>query len=194
MPLPLRWLSHWASNEMARPVNLLRWREIRRRDCLRFWGLLFVGSWLIAMTLIIAVRAGQTHQRTWQALRQESNQTLLQTFIQRERQLKVEHQRREALQEHERRRESTYRWQSTLLILAEQMPEQAWLTAMQWQGDSLSFSGLANRFSALSQIDRTVRSLSGFRSITPGATRRDEQGRWQFSYQLQVEVNDVDAR
>lgn len=179
---------------MTRPVNLLCWREMRRRDCLRFWGLLFVGSWLIALALIIAARAGQVHQRAWQALRHESNQTLLQTLIQRERLLTAQQQSREALQVHERRREFTRRWQSTLLMLAEKMPEQAWLTAMQWQGNALSFTGLANRFSALSQIDSMVRNLTGFRSITPGATRRDEQGRWQFSYQLQVEVNDVDVR
>lgn len=179
---------------MARPVNLLHWRERRRRECLRFWGLMFAGAWLIALTLIIAGRTGQTYQHRWQELRQESDRALLQAFVQRERLLSAGYQRLEILRKEAQQREDTRRWQSTLEMLAQQIPEQAWLTALQWQGNVLSLSGLANRFPALSQMDSAVRSLPGFYSVTAGSTRRDEQGRWQFGYQLQAGGSDVDVR
>ncbi|MFG6655393.1 PilN domain-containing protein [Scandinavium sp. M-37] len=179
---------------MARPLNLLRWRERRRRECVRFWGLLFVGAWLIALMLIFAGRAGQMHQQKEQALRQQNDRALLQAFIQREQQLHAELERRENVETHRRERALTRRWQSTLQRLAEYLPEQAWLTAVTWQGNAFSFTGLANRFPALSQVDTAVRSLPGFRAVSPGAMLRDAQGHWQFSYQLQAEGGDGKSR
>jgi pilus assembly protein HofN len=179
---------------MVRPLNLLCWRERRRTECLRFWGLLFAGSWLITLLLILSGRAGHAYQQQWQALRQQNDRALLQALILREGRLKANLQQREASQVRVWQQALTRRWQSTLLKLAEQLPEQAWLTAVQWQGDAFSFSGLANRFPAISQVDTAVRSLPGFRTVSPGAIHRDAQGRWQFSYQLQTEAHDVESR
>lgn len=179
---------------MAQTVNLLDWRERQRRDCLRLWGLLFAGAWLIALLLGIALRSGQGHLRTWRELHQTSDRALLQALIQREKQLTVQQQRQSLWLAHEHQREATRSWEATLTWLADQLPEQAWLTTLQWQGDALRFAGLANRFAALSQLDSIVRRWPGFRRVTPGPVKRDEQGRWQFSYQLEREVSDAAAR
>lgn len=179
---------------MARPVNLLRWREKRRRDCLHFWALLFVGSWLIALVWFVANRAEGEHQHQKQALQQASDNAVYQGLVQRERQFKDGQQRRMLWLTHEKEREATRQWQSRLLALAENMPEQAWLTAIRWEGYSLNFSGLANRFPALTELDAAVRQLADFRVIDPGPVRRDAQGRWEFSYRMLAEVENVAPR
>ncbi len=179
---------------MRRQVNLLCWREQRRRACLRLWGAMFIGIFLITLALIIAGRVRQSQQYTWLALRQESDQAVRQMLTQQERRLHVEQARAQVVKRREQQRMLTLRWQTTLLTLAEKMPAQAWLTALEWQDDALRFAGLANRFPTLTQIDLVARSLPGFGTVTPGATRRDERGRWQFSYQLQTEAIDVEIR
>ncbi|MCS2157395.1 fimbrial assembly protein [Scandinavium sp. H11S7] len=179
---------------MRRQVNLLCWREQRRRECLRLWGVLFIGVLLIALALIIAGRVRQSQQHTWLALRQESDQVVRQMLTRQEQRLREDRERGLVAQRREQQRALTLRWQTTLLTLAEKMPAQAWLTALEWQGDALRFSGLANRFPTLTQVEIVARSLPGFGAVTPGATRRDEQGRWQFSYQLQTEAVDAEVR
>lgn len=179
---------------MLRQVNLLRWREQRRRECLRFWGAMCIGVALITLALIIAGRARQSQQHAWLVLRLHSDQAVRQMLNQQEQRLRVEQARVRVVQRREHQRALTLRWQTTLLTLAEKMPAQAWLTALEWQGDALRFAGLANRFPALTQVERVARSLPGFGAVTPGATRRDEQGRWQFSYQLQTEAVDAEIR
>lgn len=179
---------------MTRPVNLLPWREKRRRECVRFWGWLFIGVWLVAFASAITLRMGRTPEQTGLRLKQESDRALMRAFTEREHKLAAGQQLWLQIQEQQSRREATRLWQTTLDSLARQMPEQAWLTALQWQGDTLSFSGLANRFPALAQLDAAARSLPDFDAVTPGATRRDEQGRWQFSYQLRREATHAQAR
>lgn len=179
---------------MARPVNLLRWREKRRRDCLRFWALLFVGSWLIALVWFVANRVEGVHQHQKQALWQASDNAVYQALMQRERQFKDEQQRRMLWLTHEKEREATRQWQSRLLALAENMPEQAWLTALEWEGHSLSFTGLANRFLSLTELDASVRLIAGSQIVNPGPVRRDAQGRWEFSYRMLAEVENVAPR
>lgn len=178
---------------MRRQVNLLCWREQRQRECLRLWGGLFIGGVLITLALIMAGRARQSLQHTWLTLRQQSDQSVYQMLTQQEQRLRAEQARAIVVQRREQQRVLTLRWQTTLLTLAEKMPAQAWFTALEWQGDALRFTGLANRFPALTQVDLVARSLPGFGAVTPGATRRDEQGRWQFSYQLQVEAVNAEA-
>lgn len=179
---------------MLRQVNLLRWREQRRRECLRFWGAMYIGVVLITLALIIAGRARQSQQHAWLALQQQSDQAVRQMLNQQEQRLRVEQARVRVVQRRAHQRALTLRWQTTLLTLAEKMPAQAWLTALEWQGDALRFTGLANRFPTLTEVERVARSLPGFGAVTPGATRRDEQGRWQFSYQLQTEAVDAEVR
>lgn len=40
--------------------NLLPWRRQQRNQRLRFWGLLFAGSWLVMLAGSISLRATQT--------------------------------------------------------------------------------------------------------------------------------------
>ncbi|WP_176504311.1 PilN domain-containing protein [Enterobacter sp. CC120223-11] len=179
---------------MGRPINLLDWRERRRRECLRFWGLLFAGAWLIALALMAALRAEASSSLRGQNLRQENDRAVHQALVQREQPLRAEQQRRMRRLASEQKREATRRWQSMLLALSEQIPQQAWLKTLQWQGEALSFSGLANRFTALAQLATAVSQLEGVRAAESGPVRRDREGRWQFSYELLMEANNGSLR
>lgn len=178
---------------MSRSVNLLPWRESRRRDCLRYWALLCVGLWLIALAHIVSTRLSHAQYRRWLDVRTVNDNALLQALVRREKALRAELAHWEAEQRQAAQRAQTMAWQSTLQTLAEKMPSQAWLTAVRWQGRVLEISGLANRFPALTEMDSALKALPGFRVVQPGATRQDPEGRWQFSYQLRQGESDVSA-
>ncbi|MGU3525557.1 PilN domain-containing protein [Enterobacteriaceae bacterium C23F] len=179
---------------MAHAVNLLDWRKRHRRECLRFWSLLSVGAGLIALAVIAVFQTGESSSQRWQLLWQENDRAVHQALVQREQQLRVEQQQKLRWLASEQKRGATRRWQSTLLALAEQIPEQVWLKTLQWQGEALSLSGTANRFPALGQLDAAVSRLAGFRKVNPGPVHRDREGRWQFSYELLSEVNHAPTR
>lgn len=179
---------------MPDTVNLREWRATRRRGCWHFWLLLFIGLWLVTLMLIATGWQSGKQRQAWQALLRVSNHSLLQALEQREPQLRAEHQQWLAAAKRKQQRETTQRWQSTLATLASRMPEQAWLTELQWQGDTFALSGLSRRFIALSALDDALRQLPGFLSVTPGAIKQDEQGRWQFSYQLKAGESYVSSR
>lgn len=171
---------------MACAVNLLNWRKARRRQCLSFWILLSVGGGLLMLLLAVTARQANHQRQRWHDIKVVNSQALMQKLVQREPQLRVRQQQKLAAQKQQQQQAATRGWQNALSTLAAHMPEKAWLTEVQWQGDSLSLSGLVTHFSALMAVESTVRQLPGFLSLTPGATKRDDQGRWQFSYQLKA--------
>lgn len=179
---------------MARLVNLLRWREERRRRRVRFWILMFAGLWLAALAQVLAVRVTQAQRVAVQTLRADSDKSVLQALLQRERMLAAEHKRWQTSQQQALRREQTRQWQTTLQTLAEQMPGASWLTAMQWQDDMLGLSGLSISFPALAAMEQTLKRLPGVNAARAGATKQDSQGRWQFSYQLRMGEPHAGAR
>lgn len=194
MPLSSLWRWPWGATDMRRPVNLLRWREERRRRCVRFWIMMFSGLWLAAILQIVTGRLAHAQILTQQGMYRANEQALLAAMVNKEKALRGQQQRRSVLQALEVRRKQTAAWQALLEKLAQQMPEQAWLTALQWQGNQLGLSGMAMRFPALSSVDRMVKDLPGFSSVITGPTKQDTQGRWQFSYQLRTGEADAGAR
>lgn len=179
---------------MRRPVNLLSWREVRRRNCVRFWVMMFSGLWLAVILQIVTGRLAHAQLLARQEVYRVNERELSALLANKEKTLHEQHLRWAAAQVHELRRKQTANWEAMLLTLAEKLPEQAWLTALQWQGNQLGLTGMAMRFPALSSVDQMVKSLPGIASVTPGPTRQDKQGRWQFSYQLRVGEADVGAR
>lgn len=69
-----------------RTANLLPWRQQQRRRCLRFWGLMFTGSLLLALMLCAAIRASNHLVTRAYALRQQSDLALRQGLEQRQKQ------------------------------------------------------------------------------------------------------------
>lgn len=65
-----------------------------------------------------------------------------------------------------------------------QLPEQAWLTSLNYQQETLELEGLARTFDALLTLETSLRHYVSFPLNRTGATRQDAQGRWQFHYQL----------
>ena len=171
---------------MSHSVNLLGWRVFRRRQRVRFWLLLFIGLWLVTFLLVITGRQAQRQAQATQLVHLSGLQDLQQRLARKEKQLSEEQQQRLVWQKRERQRAETLRWRPLLENLAEQIPEQAWLTSLQWRGEALSLSGLALRFSAITTFDSALRKLAQPGAATPGPIRRDDRGRWQFSYQLKT--------
>lgn len=175
---------------MAHSVNLLPWRQMRQRRCLRFWGLMLIGS---ALLMLLSVVVSQNSDRQSQALaqvRHRGSAACVAALVEREKARRVQqrHQARWQAQQDARRR--TQRWQDRLLTLAAALPSQAWLTRLEASSDELRLEGRASRFSALAAMTAALRSL-GFPTVTAGETGKDTQGQWQFSYRLSGEAHDV---
>ncbi len=105
---------------------------------------------------------------------------------------------REAWQQHQRHRQQQRRraaiaaWQPRLLALAADLPAQAWLTRLDYQGAVLTVNGLALNLQALAGLERILTNVAGFAPAKAGGTQRDAEGRWQFSFTLAEERADVD--
>lgn len=179
---------------MSQAINLLRWREKRRRRCLRLWLLLLAGLCLISTAVWLHGFSVRALSHTWRAAITENQKPLSEALSQREQHLKEQQQRWHERALLEKQRASTQQWQGHLQALAEQLPEQAWLTTLQWQNETLHFTGVASQFSALARLAQVVKQLPGFQPGTAGAVHRDDQGRWQFSYQLLKEVEHESPR
>ncbi|MCZ5524378.1 PilN domain-containing protein, partial [Escherichia coli] len=68
--------------------------------------------------------------------------------------------------------------------LAELLPEQAWLTKITWQQETLELTANTLSFAALKALEAQLRQLPLFKLGSPGETQQDAQGRWQFHYRL----------
>lgn len=165
-------------------VNLLPWRETLRRRRLRFWALMFVGG-LMVITLMLGVRmAVNASDLALNTVRAQEARRLQQALATREQQLSADAAQRAAHAHIRDRQQETRRWALWLAAVGNALPEQAWLTALEWQGGALGLMGKANRFPALAELERALAGLPGLRRGKPGATLQDAEGRWQFNVQL----------
>lgn len=165
-------------------TNFLPWRHQQQHACWRFWVWLFAGSGLVSLAVMINLRTGDglkvraleahlagerviqqklhAHRAQWQALQKAHPQTL-QAGVQRAK---------------------TQAWQSSLISLASAMPEQAWLTQLQYQQPRLMLTGFAATPVALSALAASLRQLPGFTLGPAGEMQQDAEGRWTFSFTL----------
>ncbi|OUH15785.1 pilus assembly protein HofN [Klebsiella pneumoniae] len=105
---------------------------------------------------------------------------------------------REAWQQHQRQRQQYQRrsaiaaWQPRLQALAADLPAQAWLTRLEYQGVLLTLDGLAHNLKALTSVEAALTRVAGFAPAKAGGTQRDAEGRWQFSFTLTGARADAD--
>lgn len=167
-----------------RTANLLPWRQQQRRRCLRFWGLMFTGSLLLALMLCAAIRASNPLVTRAYLLRQQSDLALRQGLEQRQKQWTALQARQQQQQRWAVHKAKTEAWQSALIALSRLLPEQAWLAQLRFQHPTLSLTGYAATQSALAALETALGQIPGFTPGAPGEMRQDAQGRWQFSWTL----------
>ena len=172
---------------MSQLVNFLPWRRRRRRHIARVWAATFTGTvflLVVCSTVWRGTVAGDLHQASiWR----QSDENVLAALIAGEKPLLLRQQRWQQVQARAQRRQQTRDWQPMLSALAENLPQEAWLTQLRWQQGRLDLSGLARAFASLNDLETTLRAVPGFHLLPTGATVRDAQGRWQFHYQLSKE-------
>lgn len=169
-------------------VNLLPWRSHRQRRHNRYWCGVSVATVLTLLTTTLLCRHGiQVEQRVIY-LTQDADATLFAALNRRHAERLQAQQRLQQQIKREQQRAATREWQRTLTLLAEQMPDAAWLTQLHYQPGKLSLTGFATSLAALSRLDGVLSHIPGFHPGTAGATTRDAQGRWQFQHQLIEDV------
>lgn len=169
---------------MVKRVNLLPWRERRRRQFWRFWCLLLVGSALMVGLLAFSMHRLLAADRVALLMMQDANRLLLRQFAARQQRLDIRQKQAEALMIRQRQRVRTGHWQHILTEIAERLPARIWLTRLEFQQDILGLTGYSLAVSDLSRLDAALGDISGLRHGKAGKTHRDTQGRWQFYYQL----------
>ncbi|HCR58057.1 MAG TPA: pilus assembly protein PilN [Raoultella sp.] len=169
---------------MAQAINLLPWRAARRRQRLRLW-LLSAGGLLLGLLLALSVsRASREADDRLKAVRAAAENQLYAALQQRQRLMQEQLQQHEKQRLRHQQRELTRAWQPRLRRIASLMPEQAWLTRLEYQQNTLTLSGLTLRLNALSALETALKTVDGFRPAKTGETRRDTGGRWLFSFSL----------
>ena len=175
---------------MIATINLLPWRQARRYACLRFWGILFSASLLLSIGVLLRYYSVLSVENQVELLLADAEKTRAEALMALKPRVQLRQQRWQQVQARNKQREQTRSWQRVLQGLAELLPEQAWLTKMTWQQDTLELTGNTLNFAALKALEAQLRQLPLFMLNSPGETQQDAQGRWQFEYQLTRKVSD----
>ncbi|EGT5659213.1 pilus assembly protein HofN [Cronobacter dublinensis subsp. dublinensis] len=182
---------------MRRHVNLLPWRHVRRRTRLIRWGGFFL---LCALAVALVAGIGYRVIARQQLVLQHKLEA--QTLAISAQKAQLQQARRaaaayEALnarwQQRQRRREEVAAWRQRLITLADVLPESLWLTALRFHDDRLEITGNAYEPQVLALFEEKLRGLAPFTRLTPGETRREQEGYWRFSVSLQKESADAPA-
>ncbi|WP_425294159.1 PilN domain-containing protein, partial [Klebsiella pneumoniae] len=147
---------------MTHVVNLLPWRDLRRRQRLRYVLLLTIGIVLLGGMGLLVSRTARLQRDFLATLHTTADAQLLASLKQREQAM------REAWQQHQRQRQQYQRrsaiaaWQPRLQALAADLPAQAWLTRLEYQGVLLTLDGLALNLQALTSVEAALTRVAGF--------------------------------
>ncbi|WAD30287.1 PilN domain-containing protein [Citrobacter braakii] len=169
---------------MIMTINLLPWRQTRRRACLRFWSVLFGASLLLSIGVVLRYYSVLRAENQVELLLADAEKTRAEALMALKPRVQQRQQRWQQVQARNKQREQTRSWQRVLQGLAELLPEQAWLTKITWQQETLELTGNTLNFAALKALEAQLRQLPLFRLGSPGETQQDAQGRWQFHYRL----------
>mgnify|MGYP000673903409 CR=1 FL=1 len=175
---------------MIATINLLPWRQTRRRACLRFWSVLFGASLLLSSGVLLRYYSVLSVENQVESLLADAEKTRAEALMALKPRMQQRQQRWQQVQARNKQREQTRSWQRALQGLAELLPEQAWLTKMTWQQDTLELTGNTLNFAALKTLEAQLRQQPLFQLSSSGETQQDAQGRWQFEYQLTRKVSD----
>lgn len=169
---------------MAHSVNLLPWRRQHYVARLRLWCVVWGASLLLITSLATTVWSVFWQEKKINELlltAENGRATALAANMPR---LQQRQRRQQAWLQRQAQRELTQRWQSILTDLASLLPEQAWLTGLNYQQETLELEGQAGTFDALLTLETSLRHYARFPLSRTGATRQDAQGRWLFHYSL----------
>ena len=169
---------------MIATINLLPWRQTRRRACLRFWSVLFGISLLLSIGVLLRYYSALSVENRAELLLADAEKTRAEALMALKPRVQQRQQRWQQVQARNKQREQTRSWQRVLQGLAELLPEQAWLTKITWQQETLELTGNTLSFAALKALEAQLRQLPLFKLGSPGETQQDAQGRWQFHYRL----------
>lgn len=169
---------------MSHIVNLLPWRETRRRRRLQMAGLLMVGLLLILLAALLASRLNQRVSHSLETAKMSAEDQLYTAFQQRERAMRQRLQQQEQRRLRALRREKTAAWQPRLQTIAALMPDHAWLTQLEYRQNTLWLSGLTLHLKGLAELEKALGSVDGLRPPKAGETHRDGEGRWLFHFSM----------
>lgn len=169
---------------MIATINLLPRRQTRRYACLRFWGILFSASLLLSIGVLLRYYSVLSVENRAELLLADAEKTRVEALMALKPRMQQRQQRWQQVLARNKQREQTRSWQSVLQELAEFLPEQAWLTKMARQQDTLELTGNTLNFATLKALEAQLRQQPLFQLSSPGETQQDAQGRWQFHYRL----------
>ncbi len=169
---------------MIATINLLPWRQTRRRACLRFWSVLFGISLLLSIGVLLRYYSVLSVENQVELLLADAEKTRAEALMALKPRVQLRQQRWQQVQARNKQREQTRSRQRVLQGLAELLPERAWLTKITWQQETLELTGNTLSFAALKALEAQLRQLPLFKLGSPGETQQDAQGRWQFHYRL----------
>ncbi|SCC40147.1 pilus assembly protein HofN [Kosakonia oryzendophytica] len=172
---------------MSQLVNFLPWRRRRRQRIARLWAVTFTSTVFLLVAGSIVWRVSVAADLRQASIWRQSDENVLAALVAGEKPLLLRQQRWQQAQARAQRRQQTRDWQPMLSALAENLPQEAWLTQLRWQQGRLELSGLARVFAALNDLETMLRAIPGFHLQPSGTMVRDAQGRWQFHYQLSKE-------
>ena len=177
---------------MTHAVNLLPWRDLRRRQRLRFILLIATGIMLLGLMILQVCRTVRLQHLALATLHATADAQLLASLKQRELPMREAWQQHQRHRQQQRRRAAIAAWQPRLLALAADLPAQAWLTRLEYHGVLLTLDGLALNLQALTSVEAALTRVAGFAPAKAGGTQRDAEGRWQFSFTLTGARADAD--
>ena len=160
-------------------MNFLPWRQQRRARCLRFWGVMCVGTVLLMFMVIFCLRINPVMRLHALQTELTGTQTVQHALASRQ---KLASQAQKPAQTLQRRA-----WQPVLESLSRATPSQVWLTELRYQPPALTLSGYAITLPALSALRDALDQMAGFTPETAGELRQDSQGRWMFTLHLKSE-------
>ncbi|ECF5954367.1 pilus assembly protein PilN [Salmonella enterica subsp. salamae] len=169
---------------MAHSVNLLPWRQQRYAACLRRWCVVWGASLLLIAELATMARSVFLSEEKINDRLLAADKGCAAALAAGLPRLQQRQRQQQAWLQRQAQRELTQRWQPILTDLASLLPEQVWLTSLNYQQETLELEGLARTFDALLTLETSLRHYARFPLSRTGATRQDAQGRWQFHYQL----------
>lgn len=145
---------------MIATINLLPWRQTRRRACLRFWSVLFGASLLLSIGVLLRYYSVLSVENQVELLLADAEKTRAEALMALKPRVQQRQQRWQQVQARNKQREQTRSWQRVLQGLAELLPEQAWLTKITWQQETLELTGNTLSFAALKALEAQLRQAA----------------------------------
>lgn len=143
-----------------------------------------VGLLLILLAALLAPRLNKRAAHWMATVKLNADNQLYSALQQRERTMRQQLQHREQQRLRRLRREKTAAWQPRLQEIAARMPEDAWLTHLEYRQNALSLSGLTLNLKGLAALEKALANISGFLPAKAGETHRDSEGRWLFHFSM----------